>query len=84
MAMAQEPLWTTENPKPEYTESEKAALKRAAEWNENGRGYFNIQSSKPATLAFSLRDSPTGLLAWIYEKLVDWSDNYPWTPEGRS
>jgi hypothetical protein len=46
MTMAQEPLWTAENPKPEYTESEKAALKRAAEWNEKGRGYLNIQSSK--------------------------------------
>ncbi|GFF54901.1 hypothetical protein IFM46972_10136 [Aspergillus udagawae] len=81
MKLAQEPLWTAANPNPEYTDFEKAALKRAAEWKENGRGYFNIQSFKPATLAFSLRDSPTGLLAWIYKKLVDWSDNCPWTPE---
>ncbi|KIJ34305.1 hypothetical protein M422DRAFT_233502 [Sphaerobolus stellatus SS14] len=33
------------------------------------------------TLAYGLTDSPTGLLAWIYEKLVGWSDDYPWTPE---
>ncbi|KIJ29048.1 hypothetical protein M422DRAFT_269573 [Sphaerobolus stellatus SS14] len=34
-----------------------------------------------ATLAYGLTDSPTGLLAWIYEKLYDWSDNYPWTSD---
>jgi hypothetical protein len=22
-----------------------------------------------------------GLLAWIYDKLVTWSDNYPWTDD---
>lgn len=32
-------------------------------------------------MAYSLRDSPVGLLAWIYEKLVGWSDNYPWTED---
>ncbi|CAE6494467.1 unnamed protein product, partial [Rhizoctonia solani] len=25
--------------------------------------------------------SPVGLLAWIGEKLHEWTDNYPWTPE---
>ena len=27
-----------------------------------------------------MTDSPVGLLAWIYEKLHDWTDSYPWTP----
>lgn len=26
-------------------------------------------------------DSPVGLLAWIYEKLHDWTDAYPWTDD---
>lgn len=26
-------------------------------------------------------DSPVALLAWIYEKLVDWTDEYPWTED---
>ncbi|KAI0681796.1 hypothetical protein C8T65DRAFT_598070, partial [Cerioporus squamosus] len=30
---------------------------------------------------YSLADSPVGLLAWIYEKLVAWSDDYPWTDD---
>ena len=41
--------------------------------------YLAIQSSKPSTIGFSLRDSRVGLLAWIYEKLYAWSDSYPWT-----
>ena len=48
---------------------------------ENGMGYFGIQSTKPQTLGFSLADSPVGLLAWIYEKLVAWTDSYSWTDD---
>jgi hypothetical protein len=48
---------------------------------ENGMGYFGIQSTKPQTLGFSLADSPVGLLAWIYEKLITWTDSYPWTDD---
>lgn len=36
------------------------------------------QATQPQTLGYSLADSPVGLLAWIYEKLVAWSDSYPW------
>lgn len=40
-----------------------------------------MQSTKPQTLSYALRDSPVALLAWIYEKLHDWSDEYPWTDD---
>jgi hypothetical protein len=40
-----------------------------------------LQGTKPQTLAYALQDSPVALLAWIYEKLHDWTDNYPWTDE---
>ena len=39
------------------------------------------QSTRPQTLGYSLADSPVGLLAWIYEKLVAWTDKYPWTED---
>ena len=39
------------------------------------------QSTKPQTLAYALKDSPVALLAWIYDKLHDWTDNYPWEIE---
>ncbi|KAH9024535.1 hypothetical protein EDB84DRAFT_1440652 [Lactarius hengduanensis] len=35
-------------------------------------------------LGFSLADSPIGLLAWVYEKLVTWTDAYPWTDDEAS
>ena len=44
-------------------------------------GYNVEQSTKPQTLAYALKDSPVALLAWIYEKLHDWTDSYPWTDE---
>lgn len=61
-----------------YTAREKACLARWQELKETGTGYEAIQMTKPQTLAYSLTDSPVGLLAWIYEKLVAWSDAYPW------
>lgn len=36
-------------------------------------GYQWIQATKPLTLAYSLQNSPTGLLAWILEKFEGWS-----------
>ena len=44
-------------------------------------GYVAEQTTKPQTLGFSLADSPVGLLVWIYEKLVAWTDAYPWTDD---
>lgn len=37
-------------------------------------GYAHAQATRPDTLAVGLNDSPAGLLAWIGEKLVEWSD----------
>lgn len=46
-----------------------------------GMGYLRQQQTQPQTLGYSLADSPAGLLAWIYEKLVNWSDEYPWSDD---
>ncbi|KAJ7877019.1 Alpha/Beta hydrolase protein [Mycena leptocephala] len=61
-----------------YTPFEKAALERTKWFDTKGRGYSAEHSTKPQTLGYSLADSPVGLLAWIYEKLVTWTDAYPW------
>lgn len=37
-------------------------------------GYAHEQGTRPDTLAAGLNDSPVGLLAWIGEKFVEWSD----------
>ena len=69
-----------------FRKTELANLKAAQVFNSKGSGYSKIQSTKPQTLAYALSDSPVGVLAWIYEKLVTWSHNYPWTEDegGRS
>lgn len=33
-----------------------------------------MQATRPDTLAAALNDSPAGLVAWLAEKLVEWSD----------
>lgn len=64
-----------------YSASEREGLQRTAWFREKGFGYNLEQSTRPHTLGFSLSDSPVGLLAWIYEKLHDWTDSYPWTDD---
>ena len=65
----------------ELTDAEKVGLARTEWFRKEGRGYFEEQSTRPQTIGYSLTDSPVGLLAWIYEKLHDWTDNYPWTDD---
>lgn len=60
---------------------DEAGFARAEWFNNEGRGYSALQSTKPSTLGFALADSPVAVLAWIYEKLHDWTDNYPWTDD---
>lgn len=64
-----------------YTAEEKAGIERSKWFMKEGFGYNLIQSTKPSTLGFALADSPVALLAWIYEKLHDWTDSYPWTDD---
>ncbi|RWZ52458.1 epoxide hydrolase [Labedella phragmitis] len=59
----------------ELDETEYAYVRRGHEWQANEGGYMHEQSTRPATLATGLGDSPAGLAAWILEKLVDWTDS---------
>lgn len=43
--------------------------------------YHRLHSTTPQTLAYLLADSPVGVLAWVYERLVQWTDDYPWTDD---
>ena len=63
------------------SETEIAGLKRAELFSKEGNRYYREQATKPQTIGYSMTDSPVGLLAWIYEKLHDWSDKYPWTDD---
>jgi epoxide hydrolase len=56
-----------------FSEVERARLKRLGYFLSEGNGYFQIQATRPQTLAYALNDSPTGLLAWIVDKFKEWT-----------
>ncbi|HET9847747.1 MAG TPA: epoxide hydrolase [Candidatus Dormibacteraeota bacterium] len=56
-----------------FTETEKGSLTRLKKFMSEGNGYFQIQATRPQTLAYSLNDSPAGQLAWIVDKFHEWS-----------
>ncbi|OGE47555.1 hypothetical protein PENARI_c041G05642 [Penicillium arizonense] len=64
-----------------YSEREKKGLERSAWFERSGFGYNLLQRTKPQTIGAALEDSPVALLSWIYEKLHDWTDSYPWTDD---
>lgn len=73
-------LWLQDKLLPR-TAHEKAGLERTAEHQRDGMGYDILQSTRPQALAYALSADPVFLLSWIYEKLVLWTDNYPWTDD---
>lgn len=75
------PLLAAQHALAPYSEKEKKGLERNDWFVNEGRGYNLEQSTKPQTIGYALADSPVALLAWIYEKLHDWTDGYPWTDE---
>ena len=64
-----------------FDRASKEKIAYSMKFRIKGRGYFMEQATKPQTLGYGLEDSPVGLLAWVYEKLVDWTDEYPWTDD---
>jgi hypothetical protein len=60
------------------SEAEKQSGARSKWFFTKGKGYLDIQSTQPQSLGYGLADSPVGCLAWIYEKLLNWTDDYPW------
>ncbi|KAF5135161.1 putative epoxide hydrolase [Metarhizium anisopliae] len=65
----------------QYSHTDRQGLARTLWYFAEGAGYMLQQSTKPSTLGFSLADSPVALLGWIYEKLHDWTHDYPWTDD---
>jgi pimeloyl-ACP methyl ester carboxylesterase len=57
-----------------FTDAERARLERlGASTAGPGNGYFEVQASRPQTLAYALTDSPVGQLAWIVERFKEWT-----------
>lgn len=75
------PLLAARHAATPYTAREEAGLARSKWFSDSGYGYNLLQSTKPQSIGFALADSPVALLAWIYEKLHDWTDSYPWSDD---
>ncbi|KAI0811155.1 alpha/beta-hydrolase [Irpex lacteus] len=59
---------------PNLSETENKLLARGEAFARTGMGYFNIQSTKPFTIGIAIGSSPLAVLAYIGEKIHDWSD----------
>jgi pimeloyl-ACP methyl ester carboxylesterase len=64
-----------------FTDAEKGRLERLGRYMSEGNAYFQIQATRPQTLAYGLNDSPTGQLAWIVDKFKEWTHPATELPE---
>lgn len=61
----------------------RADLSTAEQWSlddltdrdATGSAYSSLHATRPQTIGYALTDSPTGLAAWIVEKVWSWSDH---------
>ena len=53
---------------------DKLILDRMETFRKEGSGYLAIQNSRPQTIGYGLADSPLLQLAWIAEKVCEWTD----------
>jgi len=56
-----------------FSDGEKARVERLNRYMSDGNGYFQLQATRPQTVAYGLTDSPVGQLAWVVEKFKEWS-----------
>jgi microsomal epoxide hydrolase len=59
----------------DLSETDLARLGALARFDEHLSGYMKVMATRPQTLAYSLHDSPVGLLAWTVEKFREWTDS---------
>jgi pimeloyl-ACP methyl ester carboxylesterase len=55
------------------TDAERERIDRLNHFNSEGSGYFQIQATRPQTIAAGLSDSPVGQLAWIVDLFKEWT-----------
>ncbi|KAJ5882989.1 uncharacterized protein N7473_009875 [Penicillium subrubescens] len=49
-------------------------LERTKEWQQDGLAYALEHGTRPATVGLAISSSPISLLAWLGEKLLEWTD----------
>lgn len=66
---------------PDLSEADQQSLEWMRRYVTEGKGYLQIQGTRPQTLAYGLNDSPAEQLAWIVEKFKEWTDPAADLPE---
>ncbi|SCV71972.1 BQ2448_4666 [Microbotryum intermedium] len=56
---------------------EKDNAYKAFKFAMTGRGYGTMHGTRPATIGIIVQSSPTALLAWLGEKLLEWTEQDP-------
>ncbi|MGT2455631.1 epoxide hydrolase family protein [Cupriavidus basilensis] len=59
----------------ELTPAERDAYQSLATFFGRNAAYGGMMVTRPQTIGYSLSDSPSGLAAWTYEKIAEWSDS---------
>jgi microsomal epoxide hydrolase len=60
-----------------YGGLERAGIERAKSFKSIGSAYALEHATRPSTIGLVLSSSPIALLAWIGEKLLEWTDDTP-------
>ena len=56
-----------------FSGEERARLGRIQQFlSDEGSAYFKVHANRPQTIAYSLTDSPVGLLAWVVDRMHAW------------
>ncbi|KAI5848525.1 epoxide hydrolase hyl1 [Morchella snyderi] len=73
-------LYTTDTyPTENLTPSDLSGLQRAHAFRTTGSAYGLAHATRPSTIGHVLASSPLALLAWVGEKLLEWTDEDPST-----
>ncbi|GME49652.1 Alpha beta hydrolase fold protein [Neofusicoccum parvum] len=68
-------LMMSEPPKVTFSDPmEEQAVERGNKFRATGIAYGMVHATRPSTAGLALGSSPIALLAWIGEKMVEWSD----------
>jgi pimeloyl-ACP methyl ester carboxylesterase len=62
-------------------EDDRQRVEFLAGYAAEGKGYLQLQSTRPQGIAYALTDSPVAQLVWIAEKFKEWTDPAAELPE---
>jgi pimeloyl-ACP methyl ester carboxylesterase len=55
--------------------AERTAYETLSHFFGRNAAYGAMMVTRPQTVGYSLNDSPSGMAAWMYEKIVEWTDS---------